>query len=270
MHDEKERYAGLFWGTVVPDEIREQVLAFLRGPQAAVELAQLPCQTWRLEDGALCVGLPLAEVPPVPGGLIASSQAIRSIPARWIADEHLDQVRYHYLMLQQVAAQHAIRLSPGETLMVTPFRAEEPGPGKLGTGLAAREGYLLECLGALEELDLSLLAVQVPDAWGLASPYWTPGHLIEILTGQVYVGATRVPLEELGEAPARFVLVQDAEQGVFAEIHCKCGEGEDALTRLLVVDVLANAGAQDWVRSRRTSRWLEVTLSIVTEGLLSW
>jgi len=104
----------------------------------------------------------------------------------------------------------------------------------------------------------------------MESPYWTPHHLIEIITGEAFGGGGTVPLEEYGEAPARIALVQDTELGVFAEIHCKCGAGEGALTRLPVVDVLANAEAREWLHSREACRWLNVTLSVVARGLLSW
>jgi hypothetical protein len=269
MQSEIHAYAGLFWGAIVQGEIHEPFLDFLSDAGAAVQLSRFPYQTWRLESGDLCIGLPLAGVPPIPDGLVASSQATRSIPAPWIADRHLEGVRRDFLALQQVSAQHGFSLPPGEPLLVSPYR--NAGPVDLGHGRGvARGSMLLECLQALEELDVSLMAVRVPDEWGLDSPYWTPGHLIEVITGGIYGGASALPLGDYGDAPACIVLVQDAVQGIFAEILCKCAEGEDTLTRLLVVDVLANTEARDWLCARRHPRWLELTLSVVTGGLLNW
>ncbi len=79
-----------------------------------------------------------------------------------------------------------------------------------------------------------------------------------------------LPLEDFAEALARFVLVQDAERGVFAEIHCLCGEEGGALTALPVVDVLTHPGVRAWLFAQREARWQEMTRFIVSWGLLGF
>lgn len=138
------------------------------------------------------------------------------------------------------------------------------------TGAAQPEGggTLLDCLGVIEEYGVSLLAVQVPEAWGLASPFWTPAQLIEALTEPADEVCHEMPLEDFAETPARFVFVYDAEQGLVAEIHCLCGSGGDALTILPVLDVLAHPEIHTWMLAQREARWQEMTRTIVSWGLL--
>ena len=69
---------------------------------------------------------------------------------------------------------------------------------------------------------------------------------------------------------SRLVLVQDAERGAFAEIHCLCGEEGCALTALPVIDVLTHAGVRAWLLAQREVRWQEMTRSIVSWGRLSF
>lgn len=97
-----------------------------------------------------------------------------------------------------------------------------------------------------------------------------PGQLIEALTEPDDGALPELPLEAFAFASARFVLVQDAERGNFAEIHCLCGEGEGALPELPVVDVLTHAGVRAWLLAQREARWQEMTRSIVSWGLLGF
>ena len=266
----EEPYSGLFWGTIIEEGVRGPFLAFLRGAQGAAELSQLPYQTWWLDTGDLCVGMALPDMPTLPPGLIASSQQVRTIPAHWIAEERLPGARQTFLTLRQLAARHGITIAEGELLLVKACNPAEQADGATAAVQADGGGTLLDCLGVLEELGVALLAVQVPEAWGLASPYWTPGQLIETLTEPADGVCPELPLEDFAEAPARFVLVQDAERGVFAEIHCLCGEEGGALTALPVVDVLTHPGVRAWLLAQREARWQEMTRFIVSWGLLGF
>lgn len=159
----EEPYTGLFWGAVIGEGARGPFLTFLRSTQAVAELSQLPYQTWWLDTGDLCVGMAIPGVPPPPTGLIASSQQVRAIPAHWLAEEHLPVARQTFLTLRQLAARHGITIPAGELLLVKAGSPAERGDGG---------GTLLDCLGVIEELGVPPLAVQVPEAWGLASFHW--------------------------------------------------------------------------------------------------
>lgn len=266
----EEPYTGLFWGTIIEEGARSPFLTFLRSAQATPELGQLPYQTWWLDTGDLCVGVALPGVPALPTGIVAASQQVRAVPAHWIAGEHLPEARLMFLALRQLAARHSVSIAAGELLLVKACSPVGQGDEASGGAQAESGGTLLDCLGVIEEVGVSLLAVQVPEAWGLASPFWTPARLIEALTEPADGVCLEMPLEDFAEAPARFVLVQDAGRGVFAEIHCLCGAEVGALTILPVLDVLTHPEVRAWMLAQREARWQEMARSIVSWGLLSF
>jgi len=134
------------------------------------------------------------------------------MPAHWLAEKHLPDARQTFLTLRQLAARHGITIPAGELLLVKAGSPAEQGDGGTGAVQADGGGTLLDCLDVIEELGVPLLAVQVPEAWGLTSPYWAPGQLIEVLTEPAEGVCPELPLEDEALASARFVLVQDAEE----------------------------------------------------------
>ena len=265
----EEPYTGLFWGAVIEEGAGSVSHFPARCPgRSRTQPASLSDLVARYRRSLRRHGPPRCAN--ASNGLIASSQLVRTIPAHWIAEEHLPDTRQTFLTLRQLAALHGITIAAGELLLVKACSLAEQGDGAIGAAQADGGGTLLDCLGVIEELGVPLLAVQVPESWGLSSPYWSPGQLIEVLTEPADGVCPELPLEEFAEASARFVLVQDAEQGVFGEIHCLCGEEGGALTALPVVDVLTHPGVRAWLLAQREARWQEMTRFIVSWGLLGF
>lgn len=268
----EEPYTGLFFGTIIEERARGPFLAFLRSAQDAAALSQLPHQTWWLDSGDLCVGVALPGAPALPTGIVADSQQVRAIPASWIIDEHLPAARQAFVTLRELAARHGVSLAEGELLLVRACSPAQPSDEPGGEQERSESGgTLLDCLGVIEEVAVSLLVIQVPETWGWRSPYWTPAQLIEALTDTGDGLFPEMPLEDFAEAPARFVLAQEAEQeGIVAEIHCLCGPEEGALTTFPVLDILAHPGVRAWMLAQREARWREMAGSIASWGLLSF
>jgi hypothetical protein len=242
----------LYWGIVLPHDDRDRILGFLRGEYAAAQLCALPYQTWSLDTGECCLGIALQGMPTLATTFVALAERVRSVPAAFAPDDTLQQARQTFQALQQIACDFGIPLSEGELLCVVAAESEDDPCNITGAVIAPLENpTLVDCLYALDGQGVSLLAVQVPETWGLALPYWTPHQLIEVLDERLPMGWPQQILESYADAPSHLVLVRDVAAGIFAEIHCICGGADGCIVTLPVVFLLTHTGVRDWMSQQQ-------------------
>ena len=131
-------------------------------------------------------------------------------------------------------------------------------------------GTLFDCLLLFEEQVDMLFALHVPDEWRLARPYWSGCQLLDALTMEDHDVVAGIPFTHCLEAPARFVLIQDVQGGIFAEIHCLCGTTEGVISVIEVVDILANDQARTWLQGQQNTQWENMAQQIQSWGLHSF
>lgn len=246
-----EKRIRLFWGTVVSGGERDAVVHFFHDEQVALQLGALPYHTYPLEGGGLCLGITLQAGPPVRDLPGTAAQKLWDVLVEGVPQQWLVQACQLYQNLRQIASASGIHLTEGELLYE--IAAEKGGAASCGVVLDPSSEVcprLFHCLSSLEECGVSLLAVQVPDAWKLNPPYWTPHLLQEELDATFQEVHPQVPLGSYAYAPAYTVLVQDAGAGVFAQIHYRGVEVGAAPSTLPVVNLLTHAGVRTLMREQ--------------------